>query len=189
MSADRTKSRKAKRAAAFKQEPEPAPASAPAKLGRPAIGQRRLRDKPLAREAVIFQLMITWLKWTPRQAATFAAAVGSHSVIITQKKTDDDSFAMSYTYTVGDRSKVQDFKKKALNNRRDKILQFAPAMIAAAKGDDEIWLQLALQAVQGYLTAMFSRDPVAIMAAQNALRSPKVGWTSGPMTKLILKDQ
>jgi hypothetical protein len=186
MSADRTKGRKAKRAAAFNREPEPAPAPK-LKRGRPA--RRPLRDRPLAREAVIFHLFHTRLKLTKRQAATFAAAVGSSSVVIEPKQTTDGRAGFSFTYTAGDRSVAQGDENNALNNRRDKILEYGPAMIAGAKGDDLVWLQLTMQALQGYFTALFELNPEAIRIADELLRSPEIGWPVGSRAELIRKDE
>jgi hypothetical protein len=189
MSADRTKGRKAKRAAAFNKEQQPAPSAPPSKRGRPPIEHRRLGDKPLAREAVIFHLFRTWLKLTKRQAATFAAAVGSSSVVIEPKQNTDGGAGFSFTYTAGNRGVAQGDENNALNNRRDKILEYGPAMIAGAKGDDLVWLQLTMQALQGYFTALFELNPEAIRIADELLRSPEIGWPVGSRAELILKDQ
>jgi hypothetical protein len=186
MSANRTKIRKAARAAAFNQAATPAPGPVP-KRGRPA--HRPLRDRPLAREAVIFHLIRTWLKWTPRRAATFAAAVGNRSVEIEPKVTAKGWAGYSFTYTGGDRSLVQGREYNALNNRRDRILQYGPTMIVGAKGDDLMWLQLTLQALQGYFTALFELNPEAIRVAEELLRSPAIGWPAGSKAELFLKDE
>jgi hypothetical protein len=182
MTPNRTNSRKAKRAAAFNREP----AAAAPKRGRPA--HRPLRDRPLAREAVIFHLIRTWLKWTPRQAATFAAAVGNKSVQI-EPKIAKGRAGYSFTYTGGDHSLAQGTVTNALNNRRDKILQYGPVMIAGATGDDLVWLQLALQALRGYFTAVFELDIEASHIAAELLRSPAIGWAAVSEAELILKGQ
>jgi hypothetical protein len=181
MMANRTKSRKKQRDAAFNKETPP-PAS---KRGR----QRPLRERPLAREAVICHLIRTWLKWTPRRAATFAAAVGNKSVVIETKTTAKGWAGYSFTYTGGDHSLVQAPVTNALNNRRDKILQYGPAMIAGATGDDLVWLQLTLQALQGYFTALFDLNLDAIRIAEALLRTPAIGWPVGSKAELFLKDE
>jgi hypothetical protein len=185
MAVNRTKGRKAQRTAAFNKEPAPATP----KRGRPPVGPRPLRDQPLAREAVIFHLIRTWLKWTPRRAAKFAAVVGNRSVEIEPKVNAKGWAGFSFTYTAGDRSLAQGTETNALNNRRDKILQYAPAMIAGVTGDDEVWLQLTMQALQGYFTALFELDLEAVRTAKELLRSPAIGWPVGPKAELLLKDQ
>jgi hypothetical protein len=188
MAVNRTEARKAKRAAAFNKEPEPSQAPAP-KPGRPRLGRRQLRDRPLAREAVIFHLILTWLKWTPRQAAKFAAVVGTRKTEIRPTTTAKGWVGYAFTYTGGNRSLAQGAETNALNNRRDKILQYAPAMIAGAIGDDQVWLQLTLQALQGYFGALFGLNLEAIRIAETLLRSPAIGWPLGAKAELLLKDQ
>jgi hypothetical protein len=109
--------------------------------------------------------------------------------VITPKETESGKAGFNFTYTAGDQSLPQGTENNALNRRRDKILQFAPAMIDGAKGDDEIWLQLALQALQSFFTAVLVRDAEAIGAAVELLKSPEIGWPAGSWAELLLKDQ
>jgi hypothetical protein len=194
MTANRTRSRKNRRAAALHQEPVP-PARAPApkpKRGRPP-GRTFLRDRPLAREAVLFHLFRVWLRWKPRQAATFAAAVGNKSVVIELTEVTTKGLAgwagFSFTYTAGDRKIVQGRESNSLNHRRDRILQYGPAMIAGATGGDLAWLQLSMQALERFFTALFKLDIEGLRAAEELLRSPAIGWRIGSKAELFLKDQ
>jgi hypothetical protein len=190
MPADRTKSRKAKRAAAFKQEPEPAPSASPTSRARPT-SHRSLRDQRLWREAAIYYAATAWLGCLPEDAARLAAAlIGSATIKIAPEKIikagefkGRETEGLSLVYGTSYKSRRDGIS--SLQNRAKHILETVPAMIDGASDDDKIWLDLSLQGLRGLYFAVRDFNAEGIEAANALLH--KIGWRS--RAELFLKGQ
>jgi hypothetical protein len=187
---NRTKDRTAKRNAAFKRDD---PASVPKKGGRPPSGNRPLREHPLAREALINHLMLCWLKWSKHRAARFAAAVGSRRSLWIEFEFDKTILkkeweGVGFKFTGGGADRGGSVNNP-LNRRAKTIRNEGPSLIAGATGDNLIWVQLTLQALQGYFTALFTRDVAVLDAAAELLKTPAIGWPLGARAELLLKAE
>jgi hypothetical protein len=179
MSADRTKSRKAKRAAAFKLD-DPAPASA--KPGR----LKPLRDRPMAHEAAIYHTATAWLGCAPGDAARLAAVLGSETTtikILTAGEGQQKFDGLGLAYSASERSRRAGIN--SLQNRANHILMTVPAIIADAKGSDAYWLQLALQALSGLYIAVRDFNQPGVETAIELLG--ELGWHA--RAELFLKSQ
>ena len=180
MKGNRTKASKAKRSAMFKQEPPPEPPPPPPKRGRP-LAQIPLRDRSLAREAAIFYTATTLLQCKPIAAARLAAtlATGATTIRIVTGKIikkgehkGEKADGLGLVYPASERSRRKGIE--ALQNRAKHILEIVPALIAGSTGDDEMWLQLATQALRGLYFAVKDFNEDGIATAIELLH--KLGW-------------
>lgn len=185
MSPDRTKSRKAKRDAAFNREPGPA---APASGRRPAFIP--LRDRPLGHAAAIYYTATAWLKCSPTDAARLAATLSTRTMIVkivtghvakTGEAKGEKADGLGLVYTAGDRRKGVN----SLMNRANHILMTVPAMIDGASGDDQAWLELSMQGLRGLYFALRDFNSEGVDAAFDVLR--ELGWQA--KVELFLKSQ
>jgi hypothetical protein len=110
-----------------------------------------LRDAPRRFEVALFYMLTTVRKEAPNRAAQLAAAalhkdstaaLLPHGAGISLGFPDDPS---------GTRIGV-------LDNRRWKIVREAPKLIAAADGDDQVWLKMSAYALHGAFNAVALGD-------------------------------
>ena len=188
MNGKRTKVRKAQRDAAFTPEPEPAP---PPKRG-PPLAQIPLRDRPLAREAAIFFTATTLLQCKPIAAARLAATLSTGATtiaIVTEKiikkgeHKGEKADGLGLVYPVDERARRKGIE--VLQNRAKHILETVPALIAGATGDDEMWLQLAAQALWRLYHAVKDFNAEGVTSSIALLQ--ELGWQA--KASLFLKAQ
>jgi hypothetical protein len=187
------KERRAARAKAFDRTPH----KRGRKLGVPGIkiGATPLRRSEMGPEVAVFGMLVrTRLRGSPIHAAEFAASVFNKSVVVTRI---DGGLCFDYTGGLGEivnrvgpivtkhRQHDPELRDDARKNRRDKILREAPKLIAGATGEDRVWLEVSMQALDGAFNALALGDDKAMQLALTILKS--IGWRA-TLKKSFLKS-